>query len=86
MKRFVILTDYRGAVQDVVQCETTEGALRECQKYEKVADVDATWLKAASLEALAELDIRVQVWLLKRQIAELSAPVATWSNGRPKKR
>ena len=57
MKRFVIVTGARGQVLDVVQCETTAEALAECQKYDKVSEASAIWVKTSSMESLAELDI-----------------------------
>ena len=88
MKRFVIVT--RGlVVTDIIEVETTAEAAAKCKEYANVTGARAAWVKVECLEALADKDLTVQVWLLKKELAELRAsleePVAKWSNGRPKK-
>ncbi len=96
MKRFVIVTNGDLNVQKIVECETTLQAQAECEKAAK-AGFKAVWIKAESIEDVAERDPYVKIKLLLDQVKALhdampdegpEEPVAKtdtprkWSNGR----
>jgi hypothetical protein len=86
LKRFVIL-EANNRVVDVREFDTTaEAAKALTTPYHRL-------VKSASIETLAEADIKVEVWWLRQQLSKVGGEVVEpkrdlrmfHSNGKPKK-
>jgi hypothetical protein len=100
MRRYVVVRRAIGeTVIDVLDFATTSEAVAAIEELRAGRKVGAM-MKAESLEALAEMDLRVKIFLLQREIEAMRAPAKAeeeeekvveaparpkWSNGKPRR-
>lgn len=98
MKRFVIISPPNSkVVLRIEESASTKEAAELCDKIHKDTRGQevAGWVKAESLEELAEANPYVKIFLLEKELAELKKdqpegeaprdPKKFWSNGKPKR-